>query len=116
MTVSSGLAMEIHYCMGKLAGVDFHNNDKNDKCGRCGMKENKEGCCKDEHKFYKLDGAYKNVSNDLDFNAPVKYLITDNWIFNQDLTISDLPRTPNNHSPPIYQGSSRCILHCVFRL
>ena len=24
MTVSSGIAMEIHYCMGKQAGVDFY--------------------------------------------------------------------------------------------
>jgi len=36
MGVSSGIAMEIHYCMGKKAGVEFYGSST-DKCGKCGM-------------------------------------------------------------------------------
>jgi hypothetical protein len=43
MTVSTGFAMEIHYCMGKLAGSEvFPSTDSN--CGTCGMTETKGGC------------------------------------------------------------------------
>ena len=36
--VSSGVAMEIHYCMGKKAGVDLYNSN-NQKCSKCSMHE-----------------------------------------------------------------------------
>jgi hypothetical protein len=46
--VSSGVAMTIHYCMGKVSSIDlFHHSDK---CGKCGMKTS-SGCCKDEFKL-----------------------------------------------------------------
>ena len=60
MATSSGIAMDVHYCMGKQAGIEFYGNE-NKKCGRCGMTE-KKGCCSDEHSFYKLDAAHKNVN------------------------------------------------------
>ena len=53
MTVSSGMAMEIHFCMGERTGSGFYTSS-NDTCGRCGMKEKKGGCCSDEQKFIKL--------------------------------------------------------------
>jgi len=43
MAVSSGIAMEIHYCMGKKAGVEFYGSSS-DRCGKCGMKDTKTGC------------------------------------------------------------------------
>src|SRR5580765_6525008 len=84
--VSSGIAMEIHYCMGKKAGVELYGSD-NDKCGKCGMK-GKSGCCSDEHKFYKLQDSHKNVSNNLQFEAPVT-IITNSFSEYHFATISD---------------------------
>jgi hypothetical protein len=112
--VSSGIAMEIHYCMGKKAGVEFYGSG-NDKCGKCGMK-GKGGCCSDEHKFYKLNDSHKIVSNSLSFEAP--FTIIDNsfsaYLFHSatDLLTGGL----NNHSPPVYSGPSACILNCIFRI
>jgi len=52
LTVSSGFAMNIHYCMGHVSSVDYtYSNNK--KCGHCGM-ENKKGCCHSEFKVVKL--------------------------------------------------------------
>ena len=113
--VSSGVAMEIHYCMGKKAGVELYGSD-NDKCGKCGMTEKKGGCCKDEHKFYKLEDSHKNVFNTLDFEAPVA-IIANNFPEYQFQKIND-PASAliKNHSPPKYNGPFVCILNCIFRL
>jgi len=113
--MSSGIAMEIHYCMGKKAGVDFFGND-NDRCGKCGMKEKKNGCCNDEHKFYKLSDSHKNVSNTLSFEAPVVSIPEPLPTF--DFLLIPIPVKSNiaNHSPPAYDRPPVCILHCVFRI
>jgi hypothetical protein len=52
---SIGATVHIHYCMGEYVGTTLSEN-KNSKCGKCGMKEDakKKGCCKDEHKEFKL--------------------------------------------------------------
>ena len=77
--VSSGLAMEVHYCMGQQAGFEFFGSD-NDRCGRCGMKENKSGCCHDEHSFYKLTIDQKHVVNDISFDQVPVILLSEFFI------------------------------------
>jgi hypothetical protein len=52
LMLSTGIAMEVHYCMGKKIGTDFFH-DCDGYCGRCGMEEKDDGCCRDEIKFYK---------------------------------------------------------------
>jgi hypothetical protein len=49
--ITSGVMVNIHYCMGRIAEVNYgHDDDKN--CSKCGM-EQKDGCCKTEHKLIK---------------------------------------------------------------
>jgi hypothetical protein len=114
MTASSGVAMEIHYCMGKKAGVEFYGSST-DKCGICGMKE-KKGCCHDEHRFAKLEDSHKNVSNDISFNAGETAILTEYALYNWQLEADDASPIVNNHSPPADTGPSACIMNCVFRL
>lgn len=114
MFVSSGVAMEIHYCMGKKAGMDLYGTG-NDKCGKCGMKE-KKGCCSDEHKFFKLNDSHKNVSNNINFETPVIAIVTTHPIYDFKLTANADTGKVLNNSPPEYSGPSACILNCVFRL
>jgi len=114
MTVSSGVAMEIHYCMGKQAGVDLYAN-KADKCGRCGMKE-KKGCCSDVHKFVKLDDSHKNVYNTLDFAVVDVPTLVEQPIFNWQVAENVTIDTYNNHSPPSDSGPSIRVLTGVFRI
>ena len=115
MLVSSGIAMEIHYCMGKRAGVEFYNND-NDKCGRCGMKVKNNGCCHDEHQFHKLNDFHKNVSNDISFDAPFDVVEISFPLYNWQVASSPVAELINNHSPPGYLPPPASILHGVFRL
>lgn len=113
--VSSGVAMEIHYCMGKKAGVEFYGKD-DDKCGKCGMKEKKSGCCNDEHKFYKLNDSHKNVSNDLNFETPFVAIEQTFPAYDPAFVNDLLASNFANHSPPLYYRPSACIMNCIFRL
>ena len=115
MALSCGIAMEIHYCMGKKAGVEFYGNEKK-KCGQCGMTE-KKGCCHDEHKFYKIDDSYKNVSNDINFATPQTDIVAAAYpLYNWQVASTEVIAVVNNNSPPDYTGPSACIMNCVFRL
>lgn len=113
--VSSGIAMEIHYCMGKKAGVDFFGSGS-DKCGKCGMSEKKNGCCNDEHKFFKLDDLHKKATGDVSFKVPPSTLTVGFPVFDFLLEHTLLSNSLQNHSPPVYKKPSACILNCVFRI
>ena len=116
MTVSSGIAMEIHYCMGEKAGVDFYKLT-DDKCGRCGMKEeNKKGCCSDDHKFYKLDDSHQKAISDYNFNIGNVYIVNVYPVLNAQFPPAGSATLVNNHSPPDYAKPPARILHGVFRL
>ena len=115
MTVSSGIALEIHYCMGKRAGIDFYQTEK-DKCSRCGMKEKKGGCCHDEQQFHKLQDSHKNVDNNISFYAGDFAELNFFAVFNWQLVSQDQPCYQQNNSPPEDTGPSCRILNCVFRI
>ncbi|MBL7702076.1 MAG: hypothetical protein JNM14_07485 [Ferruginibacter sp.] len=116
MAVSSGIAMELHYCMGKKAGVEFYGS-ANDKCGKCGMTEEKKtGCCHDEFKFYKISDSHKNVINNLDLTPLSVAVVQEYFLFNWQQPDNTALVAVNNHSPPDYTGPSACIMNCVFRI
>lgn len=113
LVVSGGIAINIHYCMGKVASVDLVNS--NDKCGKCGMKTT-GGCCKDEFKIVKLSDTHKLIATDIKIFAPVALIDNTNSIFNSELPYSIIPAGFKNHSPPEPYGSSLTILYRVFRI
>lgn len=115
MAVSSGIAMDLHYCMGKKAGVDLYGS-ASDTCGRCGMTEKDTGCCHDEFKFYKISDSHKVVSNDINLSAFETPIITTYFLFNWQMPDNVAPIAVNNHSPPDDTGPSACIMNCVFRI
>jgi len=116
MTVSSGVAMELHYCMGKPAGVDYFAVQEKKACGKCGMTEKKGGCCTDEHKFYKLDNSHNNVYNDISFTTGDVHLVpvapAYEWQHSNPLLI----RNAGDTDPPDIPGPPGFIRNCVFRI
>jgi hypothetical protein len=109
--VSSGFAMTIHYCMGKVSSVELLSN-KN-KCGKCGMKSD-TGCCKDDFKVFKINDAHKLISNDINIFTPIAVIDDSKNIFNSRPFPSGTILAYHNNSPPISQGISLCVLNCVF--
>ncbi len=116
MTVSSGIAMEIHYCMGEKAGVDFYQvSDK--KCGRCGMKEeSKKGCCSDEHQLFKLEDSHKKAVVEYSFQIGALAITNAYPVYDWQLPSNEAIAFPVGHSPPDYTKAPARILHGVFRL
>ncbi len=41
MTIASGVVVNVHYCMGRLASVEYGYDD-HDVCGKCGMSDTKK--------------------------------------------------------------------------
>lgn len=115
MAVSSGIALEMHYCMGKMAGMELYGSS-GDTCGKCGMTEKDTGCCHDEFQFYKLSDSHKTVSNNIDFAASSKLLLSYNRVPDWQLPVSAARVAETNHPPPGYTAPSACIMNCVFRL
>ena len=113
LAVSSGVAMNIHYCMGKFSSVDFYNY--NDKCGKCGMKK-ANGCCKDEVKIIKLNDTHKLIGNNINIFTPASAIDNSKSNFDSDLHYSQFRFSFNIHSPPESPGTSLCVLNCVFRI
>ena len=114
MLSASGLAMDIHYCMGEKVGFDFFH-DPNAKCTKCGMTE-KKGCCSDEQRFFKMALDHK-ATGSLECPLPGFKLLTSYEIINWGtaairLQTSDIP----SHIPPDLSGFALCKHHCVFRL
>jgi hypothetical protein len=112
--VSSGVAYNVHYCMGKISSIDLMH--KNDKCGKCGMKSNADGCCKDEFKIIKLNDSHKLIANDINIVTPVAIIENLKRDFDPKLFSSQITSSLNNHSPPESPGIALNILHCVFRI
>lgn len=115
MAVSSGIAMEIHYCMGKQAGVELFGSSS-DKCGKCGMTDKESGCCHDDFKFYKLSDSHKTVSNEINFTSPSYAILNEQFVYDWQMPDNSVLTAVNNHSPPDYTTPPACIMNCVFRL
>jgi len=115
LAVSSGIAMEIHYCMGKKAGVEFYGSTS-DKCGKCGMTDTDNGCCHDEFKFYKISDSHYSASNDLQLTQGDLIIANAYSHYQWQMPVADGLATINDHAPPDHTGPSACIKNCIFRL
>ncbi|MBV4358985.1 HYC_CC_PP family protein [Pinibacter aurantiacus] len=119
LAITSGLVLEMHYCMGKLAFSEFaiakHEHAKT--CSKCGMENGKNKCCKDEVKVIKLQDAHKQVSLNFEINVPVAILPYHTWQFDYYApAISDKNYAYKSHAPPLICGVSKCVLNSVFRI
>ncbi len=115
LAVSSGIALELHYCMGDRAGIELYGSSS-ETCGKCGMTEKDTGCCHDEFKFYKISDSHKTVSNDIDLTASFVAVVNDHYLYNWHVPDNSALTAVNNHSPPDVTEPSACIMNCVFRL
>lgn len=112
-TVSSGMVVSVHYCMGKITNTKMQNATKKSCC--CKKKQTDNSCCKTEHKLIKLEDNHKAAYANYSFAAPVFYL-NNSFIIN-DVTacMASCKTAFNNHSPPI-PSQSVYLLNCVFRI
>ena len=116
---SSGVMVNMHYCMGKLAGTSMSlvsNTPK--KCGKCGMKKSTKqgkGCCHDSKKLIK-NVVDQNIANSL-FNVDHQLVLLPNSsdFETVSIVVSDNAKQSNySHAPPDQLGVPIYIAYCRF--
>ena len=110
-----GATVHLHYCMNEFVGWNlFHGKD--DTCGKCGMSEkDKEGCCKDEHKHFKVkaDHQKSNIAQLISFVAtPALVAPVIDFDIHSYSTITET--YPTSHAPPDISRKRLHILYGVF--
>lgn len=119
LAITSGLVLQIHYCMGKEAGssLKFAETSTN-TCGKCGMENNKGKCCHDEVRLIKLQDDHKQVTSDYQITPPAAFPQTFNCIEPTLLFNAPSEEEVCNNSPPDDDTSQPLIflLHGVFRI
>ena len=64
LAATSGMVINVHYCMGKISSITFNEDaDHNDgACGKCGMAKTENHCCKDEISKGKMSDSHQTSS------------------------------------------------------
>jgi hypothetical protein len=114
-SATMGATVHLHYCMNEFVGWSLLHS-KDDTCGKCGMEEkDKEGCCKDEHKHFKLKADQQKaavaafITNII---APAVITPTTDFDFQAFLKVTE-SYSPC-HAPPDIGDTKLHVLHCVF--
>ena len=113
----TGIAINIHYCMGDLADWSL-GQEKSKSCSKCGMEKSEEkenGCCKDVHKFFKNDTEQKIA----EFVSLQKRFVPNAIVpFHFETPSYSIPPVSNDnlfsHTPPRSAGIAIYIRNCIF--
>ena len=113
-SATMGATIHMHYCMNELVGWSLWHGEKDKECGKCGMKEKKGGCCKDEHKQVKLKTEHqKSATAQYIQFLDVPALTTPVADFSFEIKPASLA-FPVSNAPPKIPRERLYILHCVF--
>lgn len=114
ITLTSGFAVNVHYCMGKLASVELQEAPA-DHCGKCGKPAKGMDCCKDEFKFCKVTETHqaaKALQQDFspvtDMRLPVRILPA------PALPAAGSMMGSRPHDPPDIPSSPIFLRNCTF--
>jgi hypothetical protein len=112
--ITSGVMVNIHYCMGRIAEVNY-GHDNQDKCSNCGMQQ-KDGCCKTEHKFIKSTADQLLVKS-ITQPAPAVAEIPINYPYSVTAPLAEAHSTYlKYHSPPDKRLNDLRVYNSVFRI
>ena len=115
--VSSGVVVNFHYCMNRLASTELFVLEGK-KCEQCGMDIHKShGCCHDEVKVVKMDSDQKVTaavtmelpSQDVLFQLPSDFIAAS--FYN-----ASLQKHNQDHSPPLLTEQDTYLHNRVFRI
>lgn len=115
LAISSGIVVNIHYCMGKMSSVKLQAWAPN-TCA-CGKKAApKSGCCKTELKVVKVQDAQKIAYADHTLDAPVAVVVRQLNLLQTPFVNSSPAVVPSEHSPPLLSAQDTYLRNCVFRI
>lgn len=114
ITTSTGIAINMHYCMGELVEWSIGQN-KSKICGKCGMAESNNGCCKDEYKYAKNDADQKTANGSLQITKLAAMALPATFL---EIPPHNFPAItieyPVIYQPPRSSGVAVCVRNCFF--
>lgn len=112
--ITSGVVINLHYCMGKVASVEYgFVEDK--PCSICGM-ESKHGCCHDEYKIVKLDDSHQLSKANYGFFKSLVIVPRQQSLTASVLLLQDRHDFAPHHSPPDPDDKPLYLVNRVFRI
>ena len=117
LAVSTGVVVNLHYCMNKLASTEIFGSESK-QCGKCGMHtDDSNGCCHDEIKIVKMDDDQKLTAS-ISFNLPAIDALVHQV---SDFIAASFYNAPEarhyqNHSPPLIAVQDIYLQNSVFRI
>ncbi len=115
--VTSGIAINYHYCMKRLVSVHLFDTAP-DVCGRCGMDtHDSNGCCRDEMKVVKLEQDQNKIAFVTIEIPSMEELISmpSGFIVASFQNIYEQHHF-HNHSPPLLSEQDTYLQNNVFRI
>ena len=116
LAISSGVIVNMHYCMKRLDSVQFYAK-QDDLCGKCGMDTREaNGCCHDEIKVFKITDD-QQPSLFAFHLAGIKPMAAEVSLFLVAPYFSKKEQIHFcNHSPPLLSAQDTYLQQCVFRI
>lgn len=115
VTVASGVVVNVHYCMGRIASVEYGYDD-HDVCGKCGMSGEKKGCCHTEYKLVKLQDEHRLVQASVSFPELPAIVPVQTSFLQQPLSGVEACLSLSYHSPPDFRLNIVYLRNSVFRI
>lgn len=115
VTVASGVVVNVHYCMGRIASVEMGYDD-HDVCGKCGMSNKEKGCCHTEYKLVKLQDEHQLAQAQVPFLALPAEVPVQPSLIQVPLSGIDKYLSLKYHSPPDSRSNTVYLRNCVFRI
>jgi hypothetical protein len=114
---TSGLVVNYHYCMKKLASVKLYETTT-DVCERCGMDSHESnGCCHNEVKVVKLDQDQNKIPVTLyNFSIVAPEAVTPSVFLIAAFENAGIQKHFLNHSPPLLSAQDTYLQNNVFRI
>lgn len=112
----SGVVVNYHYCMNRLASMQIFATEKK-TCGKCGMHTSRShGCCRDEVKVVKLtidQLSAKSIAMPATLITPVS-VISD--YLSVPVPYNTVPAETQGPAPPLISEQDNYLHFSVFRL
>lgn len=112
MTASSGVVVNVHYCMGKMASVQMDNST--DNLCKCGVKTSSKGCCHNEVKVVRMTNLHKQ-------SVAVSYVFVSTALLPVAVSLIDISKTYTSdvnitvaNNPPDLASNKVYLSNCVF--
>ena len=114
IVTASGIVVNLHYCMGQLASVDY-GTDTHETCGKCGMKDT-PGCCETESKVVKVQDEHQWAKAEMEMAQLSAILPQFEISLNSLLQGGESYADPLYYPPPDPMGNAVYLANSVFRI